>query len=110
MAFASTSLDKISAYLGYSSTNSDVATIQDAMDAVEDLSDATVSGHAVTRIESYLTTLDTITTAIATQRATEGSTLLGPLRAEARRYIAWVGRSLDLSIISDVIGTTPDAT
>ena len=110
MAFATASVDKVIAYLGYSYVNDDVEYVQAALDAVEALTDSTTSANAVTRIESWLTQLDTIMSAIVTERATEGSTLLPGLRFEGRRYIAWVARALQLEVRSDVIGTSPDAT
>jgi hypothetical protein len=110
MAFATATIDKVIAYLGYAYTNEDIEYVQAALDAVEALTDSTTSGNAVTRIEAALTRLDAIESSIDTEAGTEGSTLLTPLRYEGRRHVSLVARSLGLEVRSDVFASSPDET
>ena len=106
MAFLAATKQKIGKYLGYPADDSSATTIGNALTAIEGMTDSTYSAAAVTTIEAYLTELDTIFTAIDTQRATEGSTILPELRREARRYIALVAVATGLNVYADVIGAS----
>lgn len=88
MPFAAATAQKVGKYLGYPAGNSTYTTIDTALDAIDAMTNTTYSAAAVTTIEGYLTTLDTLSAAILTQAQTEGSTLVSELRREYRRHCA----------------------
>jgi hypothetical protein len=106
MAFASATKEKLGKYLGYPASDSSSSTIGTALSSIEGMSDSTYSAAAIATIEGYLSELDSIFTAINTQRETEGSTILPELRREARRYIALVATATNLDVYTDVMGAS----
>lgn len=103
MAFAAATTEKVIAYLGYPYTAASIREVETALAAV---SATTQAAAAETRIEAWLAELDTIAAAIDTQRDTEGSTLLGNLRREGRRYVELVRNALSLEERMDFFGTS----
>jgi hypothetical protein len=105
MPFAAATREKVCFFLGYPMINSNVAHIQAALNNLENLSDSTFSGHAITRIEAWLTQLETISTNINTERDVEGTTKLQNLRYEGRRHVSLVANALAIRVDSDVFSS-----
>lgn len=103
MAFATATNEKIIAYLGYECSAQSEAVVEAALTAIEALTSATAME---TRIQGWLTELDTIQTAIVTQRGTEGSTILPELRREGRRFVELVANATGLEKKIDIFGTS----
>lgn len=89
--------------MGFSATAQALEEVTAALTRVNALAS---SAAIITRIEGWLTQLDTIFTAIDTERGTDGSTLMPELRREGRRYVALVANALGLTIQIDVFGST----
>jgi hypothetical protein len=106
MPFAAATAQKIGKYLGYPVTDTSASVIASALAAIEAMTDTTYSAAAITTIEAYLTELDTLATAINTQRSTEGSTLLPELRREYRRQVALVSQAVGLESYIDTAGAS----
>lgn len=103
MSFAAATKEKVAAYLGYPLDDGELDYIGTALSRVENLTDSTASANAITRIEGWLSQLDTILTNIDTERDVEGTTKLPNLRYEGRRHISLVGNALSLEVRFDVL-------
>ncbi|XGB42602.1 MAG: hypothetical protein LVS60_01690 [Nodosilinea sp. LVE1205-7] len=64
------------------------------------------SNAAIATVEDYLGQLDTLATAINSQRSLEGSTLLPELRGEYSRFVALVSITTGLEIYTDTSGAS----
>lgn len=106
MPFAAATAQKIGKYLGFPADNASQASIAAALTTIESMTNSTYSTAAIATIESYLTTLDTLATAILTQAQLEGSTLTSELRREYRRHCALVAVATSLNVWSDTTGAT----
>ncbi|PZV02230.1 MAG: hypothetical protein DCF32_15300 [Leptolyngbya sp.] len=106
MPFAAATAQKVGKYLGYPADNASQGAIASALAAIEAMTDATYRDGAIATIEAYLTTLDTLSTAILTEAQTEGSTLVSELRREYRRHCALLATTTSLSVWSDTTGAT----
>lgn len=106
MPFAAATAQKVGKYLGYPADNASQVAIADALATIEAMSNSTYSAAAIATVEGYLTTLDTLATAILTQAQLEGSTLLSELRREYRRHCALVAVATSLNVWSDTTGAT----
>lgn len=103
MPFAAATTEKTLAYLGYRADAQALSEIDYALTSINALPDST---GIITRVEGWLSQLDTIFTAINTQRDIDGSTLLPELRREGRRYVVLVANALGLTVQIDVFGSS----
>ena len=106
MPFASPTAQKIGRYLGYPASNSSQQAIAAALSAIETMTNGIYSNAAIATVEEYLGQLDTLSTAINSQRSIEGSTLLPELRREYRRFVALVSIATELEIYTDTSGAS----
>jgi hypothetical protein len=102
MPFASATTEKVIAHLGHPYTSASVSLVNSALAATF----SALGESSVVRIEGWLSQIDTIATAIITQRSTEGSTILPELRREGRRHVQLVANALDLDISMDTFGVS----
>jgi hypothetical protein len=102
MAFAAATTEKVLTFLGYPFDDFERNYVQGALDLIEAMTDSTTSAAAVTRIEGWLTQLETIETNINTERDIEGTTKLSNLRYEGRRLVSLVANSLKIEVRFDV--------
>lgn len=106
MPFASPTPQRIGKYLGYPASNSSQQAIAAALSAIETMTHSGYSNAAIATVEDYLGQLDTLATAINSQRSIEGSTLLPELRREYRRFVALVSITTGLEIYTDTSGAS----
>lgn len=104
MPFAAATDQKIGKYLGYPASETSAQVIAAALADIEAMASTAYANDAITTIEGYLTQLDSLSTAIDTERSTEGSTLLPELRREYRRYCALLSNATGIEIYIDTSG------
>ena len=106
MPFAAATAPAVGHYLGYPASEASAQRILSTLAEIEAMPTTAYANAAILSIEGYLSQLDAIATAINTERAMEGSTLLPELRREYRRYCALLSNALALEAYIDTSGAS----
>ena len=96
MAWLPTDKDKLCHWLGLTITAANLAAVQNKMDSLQALSE-----DAVTRVQSYITTLESIDGQISTNRSSPNAPL-AQLAAQGRRYVQNLAATIGLDVQRDV--------
>lgn len=106
MPFAPATAPAIGHYLGFPVSDLSALQILAALGTIEAMENTAYASASILRIEGYIAQLDLLSTAIDTERATEGSTLLPELRREYRRYCALLSHAVGLDPVIDTAGAS----